>query len=89
VKKTVLRIKQCYTKSWIKVLDEATRQTYGLLVQDKRTTTTTTEEEEEEEEEEGGGQGGGGFNNRNKERMRRKRGKKQALTRSQVQILGG
>jgi hypothetical protein len=49
-----LRIKQCYTKSWIKVLDEATRQTYGLLVQDKRTTTTT---EEEEEERWGGGRG--------------------------------
>jgi hypothetical protein len=83
-----LRIKQCYTKSWIKVLDEATRQTYGLLVQDER---TTTEEEEEEEEEEGGGRGreGVGSTTETKKEGEEKRGKKQALTRSRVQILGG
>jgi hypothetical protein len=58
-------------------LDESTRQTYGLLVQDKR---TTTQKKKKRKKTRGGGegegQGGGGFNNRNKERRRRKKGQK-------------
>jgi hypothetical protein len=49
-----LRIKQCYTKSWIKVLDEATRQTYGLLVQDKRTTTQKKKKKKRKKKRRGG-----------------------------------
>jgi hypothetical protein len=54
-------------------LDEATRQTYGLLVQDKR---TTTEEEEEEEEEEERGAGRGWVQQQKQRKKEKKKGQK-------------
>ncbi len=57
-------------------MDEATRQTYGLLVQDKRTTTTTEEEEEEEERVGGGGAGRRWVQQQKQRKKEKKKGQK-------------